>query len=783
MKCNECPLKGCKQVLGYGPVQADVAFVGEAPGYVEVRTGRPFTGPSGTLLAQVLKALNVKPSSFYYTNISKCRDPKRGTPDREVLRACADQLYEELAARGIKTVIALGKIAAQYTGCAMSTMREMHGRWYQYGSMNAIATYNPAALLHSADLFPDFAEDIEKALLHPIPVEGKLLSDDQFIVLDAQEAVVYLDGLMGRVAFDIETSSLKVVDNDLLSIAFADTIDSAKVIPKSILSDPKVRDALRHAFERPTVLWLAHNAQYDVSRVQGILGFAPRISDDTMLLHYVLDERTGTHGLKQLAKKYLNVPDWESSLKKYKTYDAVPPAILYRYNANDAVMNLRLYEHLYPILDTAGSKLLSVYRGLLIPAANALVSLTVGGCLIDESLRQRLMQEALETREHAAAEMRSMLGDPNFNPRSSKQVHDILYLRYKAPDYNNSDPVLENGIPTVTNIKGRAADTTAKDQLQRLVQPQYECAPFVKLLLEARSAQQLVGQYLVNFKPESDGRLHPGLQLHTTVTGRLSGSRPNLMNLTREGPLRGLIIAPPGRILLAADYSQAEVRTVGSLAKSIKLKEIYEAGLDVHDEAGKLLFKNSYVRATHRTVVKGAVFGLIYGRSPSSLSLTNGISLDEAEYITNFILDWLGIREWIVETKALMHKQGYVESVTGRRRHFPLMLPENLGDLERQAINFPVQSAASDMMLISLIRLEAVVADLQASILFPTHDSLLMEVEQGYEAQLARTVSDIMVSVPRAILGDDIPFSVDFDLGYSYDKKSMSPYREWKYCK
>jgi DNA polymerase-1 len=783
--CAQCPLrKTHSQVPPYGPTQTNIAFLGEAPGATEVRMQQPFVGESGQLLRKAITAYGHNPEDFYYTNACKCKLPPDKAGLAQASKCCAVTLEEEFREHDVITVVALGNTALHSLGLPSTGISKMHGRAIQWHGFNVVPILHPASLLRQPDGWNDFAEDLEAVLTGALVNKPEPLTQDNYAVIeDVDQAVAFIEKLHRNkqmIYFDIETSSRQVVDTKLLCCAFATDPDYAVVLPDTVLYNSQVIRELQRLCLDSTTQWCGHNAQFDIIRIRTNLHVRPILTEDTMLAHYALDERIGVQGLKWLAMHCLHVDDWEADIKGYLTkenssYAAIPKSVLWRYNAFDVIYGMRLFNVFRPRV-AQEEDLERLYTRLLIPGSNALVDLAVKGVRIDTQLLYDLRDETEDNILDLQQELRDMSQTPDFNPESPKQVEHAMYAVLKAPPFSQSKPLpteqaYANSIPA-----GRSDYTTAKDQVERLAAGNYKASAFAKKLLEYRHARQMVKTYLRNLIPESYGRIHPGINLIGTVTGRMSGSQPNVMNLPSDGPIRGLVVAEPGNTLISIDYKASELRVMGALAQSKSLLTIFAEGKDIHDTLGVEIYKDKYDRAKHRVGVKRVDFGIAYGRGDKSIAEALSVSDAEAKRIRKLVVSILGVGDWMEQQCQQVLKNGYIGTPTGRRRRFPLLLDSNWAEVKRQAINAPIQATSSDLCLLSLININKWIRSLGGTILFPTHDSILLEVPIELADDIASRASAEMLAAGKAIFGEAFTAEVDVSIGTSYSKHMT----EWK---
>lgn len=787
--CDACPLNGGTRVPPYGPEKCNIAFIGEAPGWTEVRDGKPFVGQSGKLLRAAIKACGHDHENIYYTNVCKCKPPK-GAPSAKAIACCNVTLESELHERGVKYVAALGNIALKGLGIAAGKITYEHGRTRVWNDFIVVMPMlHPASLLYDPNKWPEFAEDIEaffkggEHLWRHIPGPA---FDNYYVVRHPDDAVRFL-GWLGKqpfVYFDLETSSLAVLGTRILCISFSCGPDHAVVFTEDMFNDEQVGEAFCDIVANSPLKWGGHNAQFDVIRILMHKWNARiEISEDSMIQHYCLDERNKGHGLKELAMKHLRVPDWEADIKQWltkpatKSYALIPENVLYSYNARDAVYGFRLHQLFRPQI-AAEADLEKLYTELLIPTTNALVDLTAHGTRVDEELIYDLQDEAEDALLDCEEEMQNMVGDSDFNPRSPKQVAHWLYDVMHAPPFSRTKPVpIIDQADAVAVPYGRSDYTTAADQLERLVYWKYDCAPFAKLMLSYRKNHQLVNTYLKTFIPESDGRIHPSYLLWSAVTGRLASSKPNVLNLTRKGPLRSVIVPEEGNVLLAADYKAAELRVMGALAKSESLLDMFRNNIDPHNHVGENIYGKSYDPDKYRVAVKGVNFGVAYGEGIPSIAEALSCTNARARQIRELVIQLLDVGPWMQQLYTEAKTQGYVSTPTGRRRRFPLILPSNWRQIQRFAVNSPVQSTSSDICLLAMVETNKWIHDMGGALLFPVHDSILVEVPKERMIECAHRLVKTMLEAPDKVFEPGtFPAAVDLAAGYTYAKSDMKEF-------
>jgi len=743
-ECPSCPLfdRG-KLVASRGAVTTDIAIVGEAPGRVEVAMGKPFVGPSGELLHDVLQQLGL--DKVFITNAALCYG---GTAKEIILAAkcCHPRLVRELRIVGAATVVALGNTACGSLLGNWTGISKARGRFIEMNGWRVLPTYHPAAILRNPNLWQDFATDMEK-LVKPTPTAQP---DVTYTVVPDYLTVLSVLRYAATVDFaviDLETTGLDFQKDEILCIVIG-LPAVTWIIPAEIVAIP----AFASALEACKAKWVGHNIQFDRKFLLYRLGVDLKITFDTMLGHYLLDERRGVHGLKEICGTLFDAPDWEAALNlgKSHNYAGVPKDVLYKYAAQDGIYTRRLAywerDELKPY-----PKLIKLSKDLLVPLSNVLAEVEMRGVQIDRpALAQATeqLQRERDEQEHLCI----TLAGHTFNPRSPQQVGRVLFDELGLPD------LLDR--------------STAKEVLAQLKNEH----PFISALLEYRQIEKLLGTYALPIAAMLDqaGRLHTQYHIMGTVTGRLSSSSPNLQNCPARGEraklIKNLFVASQDMVLVNVDLQQVEVRLAAVYSQDPFLLEVFQTGRDIHGETAAELFGPDYTKE-QRTFIKRTVFGTLYGEGPAGLAKTAGVEvpgMTEREarmFIDRFYRKMAGLVSWINSVKRDLHEQGYVESPTGRRRRFPLLFDDNRAQAEREAVNFMCQSAASDIMLYTLVRIDSPLKAMGAHILLTVHDSVLVECLPNKVNDVIDLVVKVMAFTGHELYGDSVPFTADAEVG------------------
>ncbi len=609
---------------------------------------------------------------------------------------------------------------------------------------------------------------------------------------DAYETVRTMEALQswidaayqrGVICFDTETTSLDAMQAELVGIALATEPGRACYIPLQHRSDDgfafdgpiseqiKLDDALaalKPLFEDASILKIAQNFKYDYLILKRY-DIKVRCFDDTMLLSYALDSGLGNHGMDELSKRHLDhtpIPFKEiaGSGKSAITFDLVPIEQATKYAAEDADVTLRLWLMLKPRL--ASEHRAVVYETLERPLVPVLAQMEAEGIRVDRAALARLSGEFAITAAGLEEEIHQ-LADEKFNPGSPKQLGEILFGKL----------AIEGGKKTATG-----AWSTNSQVLEDLAREGVELAGKV---LDWRQVSKLKSTYsdaLPNHINPNTGRVHTSYSMAATSTGRLASTNPNLQNIsvrTESGRrIRQAFVAEKGNKLVSADYSQIELRILAHVADIPQLKQAFADGLDIHAMTASEMFGVPIegMDPLIRRQAKAINFGIIYGISAFGLANQLNISRSEAgAYIKTYFERFPGIRDYMDATKAFAKEHGYVETVFGRRCHFPRMSSSNPSERsfqERAAINAPIQGSAADVIRRAMVQMPGALskAGVLARMLLQVHDELIFEVAEDSVDSLIEVVTKTMENAPQPALKLSVPLTVDARAADNWDE-------------
>ncbi|HBQ33734.1 MAG TPA: DNA polymerase I, partial [Ochrobactrum anthropi] len=588
----------------------------------------------------------------------------------------------------------------------------------------------------------------------------------------------------GVLAFDTETTSLDPMQAELVGFSLALAPGRAAYIPlqhKSGAGDllgggmvegqiplDEALAALKIVLEDASVLKIAQNMKYDwlVMRRHGINTVS---FDDTMLISYVLDAGTGSHGMDPLSERWLGhtpIPykDVAGSGKSAVSFDMVDLDRATAYAAEDADVTLRLWQVLKPRLAAEG--LMSVYERLERPLVDVLACMEERGIAVDRQVLSRLSGDLAQAAAAYEDEIYELAGE-RFNIGSPKQLGDILFgkmslsgaSKTKTGQWSTSAQVLE--------------DLAAEGH------------PLPRKIVDWRQLTKLKSTYtdaLPGFINPETKRVHTSYAMASTSTGRLSSSDPNLQNIpvrTAEGrKIRTAFIAEPGNKLVSADYSQIELRVLAHVADIAQLKQAFADGIDIHAMTASEMFGVPVegMPSEVRRRAKAINFGIIYGISAFGLANQLSIPREEAgQYIRTYFERFPGIKDYMEATKAFARENGYVETIFGRRAHYPDIRasnPQVRAFNERAAINAPIQGSAADIIRRAMIRMEDALAEqnLAARMLLQVHDELIFEVPDNEVEKTIPVVRHIMENAAMPAVSLAVPLHVDARAAHNWDE-------------
>jgi DNA polymerase I len=599
-----------------------------------------------------------------------------------------------------------------------------------------------------------------------------------------------------EIAFDVETTSTDERTAELVGVSLAVQSPCAYYIPVGHLAGaaqrssgqmalfagqaelapdqlplPEVLAALRPALTDPAIGKIAHNAKYDYAVLERYgLPVSP-LTFDTMIAEWLCDPASKHLGLKDLARHRLGIEMTEIQTligrgKDQTTFAETAIEEAAAYAAADADVTLRLAHDLRP--EITARKLEHLLHEIEMPLISVLVAMEKEGVGIDVDFFAQMARDLEARLAELENRIYELAGGP-FNINSTQQLSDLLFKKLKLP---------HSGLRKTKS----GHFSTAVDVLEGLRES--DDTGIIQAIVEHRELTKLKNTYvealpaLVN---PATGRLHTSFNQTGAITGRLASSAPNLQNIpirTEVGQrIRRGFVSRPGWLFLAADYSQVELRILAHISQDEALLEAFRQDQDIHRTTAAAVYSIplSEVTFQQRRFAKAVNFGLIYGMGAYRLARDSELTLAEAEnYIAAYFERFPGIRTYLNRTKKLARQQGYVETLFGRRRYFPIFQAIQQGRAgngqlearaEREAINHPIQGTAADIIKIAMIRLHQKLAEsYQARLLLQVHDELVLEVP---EAEVA-AIRPLVVETMSGAFDLDVPLKVEASVGRNW---------------
>ena len=725
--------------------------------------------------------------AFEFDQYQLCSDPSI----KKVLKRDCDI---EIDTDKYEWVILVGSDALKYF-TRINSVTEYSGKKVEKKFLPVI---NPAMLAFKPEARRTW-EDSKASIIGYIrgEIEDAVIDDSvAFGIQDTEKANEFIrsaiDYSCDYVALDSETTGLYPRDGHMLGISLCYNGTNGAYIDTDCFDDTTEK-LLQELFDKKAVIF--HNAKFDMAFFEYHFNFKFPKFEDTMLLHYLIDENPGTHGLKQLAMKYTPYGDYEKPmydwidqyrkehgiLKGDFQWGWIPFDVMKTYAAMDAVVTFMVYEKFVKIKQN--KKLCWVYDNILIPGTRFLTDAQDNGVPFDKQrlqIAQNIMQEDIDEaistlyKDERVRKFEQLQGK-EFNPNSTLQLRKLMF------DFLGLNPT---GKKT-----GTGADSTDAEVLKELAVQ----SPVPQLILDIRQKSKIKNTYLDKIIPQldRDSRLRTGFNLHGTTSGRLSSSgKLNMQQLPRDNPaVKGYIKAAAGSKIVAMDLTTAEVYVAAKLAEDEALMDVFRSGGNFHSTIAHTVFKLpcaveevAELYSDRRQAAKAVTFGIMYGAGPAKIS--EQVTKDSGKYfskneaaevINDYFQTFHKLKSWIETNQKFIEQNGFTYSYFGRKRRLPNVASEDKGIKShsiRSGLNFLVQSAASDINLLGAIDMNAFIKSekMKSKIFALVHDSILAEVPEDeidfYCENLKKFIQlDRGISIPGAPVGCDFEIGDDYSMG------------------
>lgn len=800
----------------------NILVVGDNPTTSELIEQKPFQANASVFFRKVLERIllqmeerlgeEFRPTVEYgyaYWGVTK------DEPSNSQIKQDRPILMDQIARGKPQVIIALGTAASKAVANTRAGIMQTRGQWQWSADYNAytLLTFHPRFVSGSPKQFITWTNDLTKAakLLLREPGKPRIKPTTKVYTLPSKKSCIEFLQFLRRerrlVASDIETLGFDFRHDGFLCQGFTYRAGESYVIPEEYINDPEVEVELKTTCESDNITWIYHNGKFDNKFHWAQKDIKARTDIDTMLLHYCLDVRKGTHDLEQLAMEFCGADPWEHEAHKYvkENFGDIPRPILYHYQGVDTDMTFRLYHELWEAYQeelATGRKIDKLFK-LLMDANYVYMRIEMNGHATDKDQVERLFAEyepRLAENEQKLVELATTCGwDPiefaahrdevklaewyakpeaerkrmpgKTKPPAKFNVNSYQHLRFLLFEKFGLKPIMKKG-----KISSDADSLEIyKDRLTNVQAIQF---------LEAKAAyakdKKLFSTYIVGIHKvihTDTNRAHTTFKLHGTETGRLSSAEPNFHNIPRQSDIKNIFSAEEGYVLIQGDFSQAELRVLALEGGDPWLKAVYLEGRDLHDAISEQMFGPNFTKE-QRVRAKAVNFGIAYGRSGYTLAAEFGISAKEGMQL---IEDWYKpqplTRKWIEERRSDPETGNIYETPTGRVRPFGLITATNRNRLQNEAVNFPIQSEASDCMVYSLIQIQPELDALNerygrevARMVNSVHDSVITEVvaDPKIIQEVLEIENNYLSNSAYELLGADIPFKVDFEIGRTW---------------
>jgi uracil-DNA glycosylase family 4 len=753
-------------VMGSGNPASRVMIVGEAPGGNEEKTGVVFSGAAGQLLNKCLERAGLSRDSLYVTNAVKCRPPENRKPERIEAKTCADN-YLAAEIREIRPthILLLGNEALQAVARKSGITKHRGVRLEVKAlprSTTVMAAFHPAYALRNPGVHPTLQEDIRrfaraiKGEFQVVPVQKKYVAT----VKGVKHVINLLQSAPPGtvVAYDVE-NRFRPWDSDWSIQCIGVSLDGkvSYVIPLYHPESPfakkwlTVLAHLRQALTRKDLKLVGQNGKHDNVQLAGARIFIEH-KFDIMLAAHLLDENRPKN-LGFLSQTYLGADVYKGMVElKPEKILKEPIKKLCAYNGEDVGYTHQLYQKIRPEL-IEHPRLTRLFVKLMMPGSHVIQQVEMKGMHVDQErlferiaiLQKEIKIAKTEMNEHVSPKMLKHFPGGEFNYRSPQQVARLLYSS-EARGGLGLDPMLftKTGNPS-----------TNEESLQ-----EYIMHPFIQMLFRLRTLEgKWMNTYLLPWSTKLDGnsRLHTTYKLYGTVTGRLSG---DLQQVPRDSFVRSVFGAPPGWLRVDADFSQIELRVAAHCAGERTLRRMFLLGEDVHTmQAANVSGKApESISKEERKLAKAVNFGYLYGMYPAKFQkyakINYGVDVTMAEAEVSrekYFQMFPDLLKWHERQRRMVHTHHSVSSPLGRVRHLPdIQSPDNSVrmEAERQAINSPVQSCASDLTLFAMIQLQKRLKPSEAAMVMTLHDGIGFEIREDKVEHYAPIIKETMESLP-----------------------------------
>lgn len=627
---------------------------------------------------------------------------------------------------------------------------------------NAYKTLSPKQIVTNPQAGLFLAQALQYAYLG---AEQLGLKQGEDWVIWQGEDITFKPGTL--IALDIESAG--DIDEDtfaagrILSIALWNG-KFGVVIPEELAETDKATELIKRLCDTCTVI--CHNGTFDMPCLSKRLGIRVYHHEDTLLMHFVLDNLAGEHGLKPLARRWLRAEDWDSDAKSYLKggayFENIPREKLYEYNLADVVWTFKLYEYFLPMLKNSGKYDYYRYR---MQVTKVLNNVQMNGVAVSLEALDELEEKYKRQCDENLAVLKKYAGE-DFNPQSPKQIKDYF------------------------KSKGVSSPSFDSDHLKKLRREGKE-TEFIDALLAYRYAAKVIGSFIANVRRKvgEDGRIHPYYLPHGAKTGRLSAKGPAIQTMGRDSGIKRALVAAPGCKIISCDYSQAELRTVAELADDEAMIAAFQPGApDFFDDLMTKIWPEEFptieayeafkheqpkTAKNRRALVKSVVYGLNYGRGVAAIATALEQPIETAQHVVDQYLGaYPGLRDWQTRVR---HSVGRKEEDHERKTKFgltfnPLFVSDNnYSSTQNEALAFVPQSTANDICLNAAIRINEQVGQYGAKLIGLVHDATYVECPEETIEECSKMMEREMAKAATLVF-DRVPFAAEAEVGNNWEE-------------
>ena len=627
---------------------------------------------------------------------------------------------------------------------------------------DAYKTLSPKQIVSNPQAILFLAQALQYGYLGPVDPGLELGKD--WVIWEGQD-ISFKKGSV--IALDIESAG--DIDNDtfaagrILSVALWNG-KFGVVIPEELAETPESAELIERLCRDCIVV--CHNGTFDMAYLSKRLGINVYHHEDTLLMHFVLDNLAGEHGLKPLARRWLRAADWDSDAKSYLKggahFENIPREKLYKYNLFDTVYTYKLYEYFLPLLKNSGKYDYYRYR---MQVTKVLNDVQMNGVAVSLDALDELEKKYQEQCDKALVVLRSLAGE-DFNPQSPKQIKDYF------------------------ESKGVSSASFDSDHLKKLRRVGKE-TEFVDALLAYRYAAKVIGSFIANVrcKVGGDGRIHPYYLPHGAKTGRLSAKGPAIQTMGRDSGIKRALVAAPGCKIISCDYSQAELRTVAELADDGAMIAAFQPGApDFFDDLMTKVwpeefpsieayekFKHEHPKTAknRRALIKSICYGANYGRGVPAIATALEQPLEAAQHVYDqYMGAYSGLRDWQQKVRHSVgrKKETYMRQTKFGMTYNPLFVPDSKhNSTQNEALAFVPQSTANDICLNAAIRINEQVGQYGAKLIGLVHDATYVECPEETVEECSRMMEREM-SKAATLVFNRVPFVAEAEVGNNWEE-------------